>query len=128
MEMSSVGSTQIHGLCKSIFVTTLAISILSVCVVSQEVIIHQYNELQYCSFFNNRAPKAQPGLRNCTWFKENSCCLQQEIEATFGRVKPLKGASPACQRLYQLSHVLYMCPGPESILPEGEINCLRGLL
>lgn len=53
---------------------------------------------QYCSFFQNRAPEIQLGLKNCTWFKENSCCRQKEIDAIFGRVKPLRGASPACQR------------------------------
>lgn len=64
---------------------------------------HEKSGNQYCSFFNNRAPSAQPGLRNCTWFKENSCCLQQEIEVTFSRVKPLKGASLSCQK-----HINYL--------------------
>lgn len=65
-------------------------------------------ELQYCSFFNNRAPKPQPSLKNCTWFRENSCCMQEEIDATFGRVKPLVGASPACQR-YTNYLMCYIC-------------------
>jgi hypothetical protein len=43
-------------------------------------------EKQYCSFFNNRAPSPQINLRNCTWYRENSCCLQSEIEATFNKV------------------------------------------
>lgn len=64
--------------------------------------------LQYCSFFNNRAPQAQPGLKNCTWFKDNSCCQQQEIEATFGVVKPLKGASVQCQRFINYL-MCYIC-------------------
>ena len=42
--------------------------------------------LNYCSFFNNRAPSPQVNLKNCTWYKENSCCLQSEIESTFSRV------------------------------------------
>lgn len=64
--------------------------------------------LQYCSFFNNRAPQAQPGLKNCTWFKGNSCCQQQEIEATFGVVKPLIGASVQCQRFINYL-MCYIC-------------------
>ena len=68
----------------------------------------QSTELQYCSFFNNRAPKPQPSLKNCTWFHENSCCMQEEIDATFGRVKPLVGASPACQR-YTNYLMCYIC-------------------
>lgn len=43
-------------------------------------------KLNYCSFFNNRAPSPQISLKNCTWYKENSCCLQQEIESTFSKV------------------------------------------
>lgn len=42
--------------------------------------------LNYCSFFNNRAPSPQVNLKNCTWYKENSCCLQAEIESTFSKV------------------------------------------
>ena len=43
--------------------------------------------LNYCSFFNNRAPSPQINLKNCTWYKENSCCLQSEIESTFSKVR-----------------------------------------
>ncbi|KAI0233083.1 hypothetical protein LSAT2_016654, partial [Lamellibrachia satsuma] len=76
-------------------------------------------KLQYCSFFNNRAPSAQPGLKNCTWFKENSCCLQQEIEATFGRVKPLQGAPRACQR-YVNYLMCYICAPDQNLFYQGE--------
>ncbi|KAL4240041.1 hypothetical protein ACF0H5_000836 [Mactra antiquata] len=54
--------------------------------------------LDFCSFFNNRSPSPQTNLRNCTWFMKNSCCKQEEIDATFGTVKPLPGSSPQCQR------------------------------
>lgn len=74
--------------------------------------MHTYGQtslkLQYCSFFNNRAPKPQPSLKNCTWFRENSCCMQEEIDATFGRVKPLVGASPDCLR-YTNYLMCYIC-------------------
>ena len=64
--------------------------------------------IQYCSFFSNRAPSPQPGLKNCTWFKSNSCCLQEEISATFGRVKPLPGADKNCQNF--LNYLMcYIC-------------------
>ena len=66
------------------------------------------NRIQYCPFFNNRAPSAQPNLKNCTWYKENSCCNQQEIDETFGKVKPLKGASKACQS-YVNYLMCYIC-------------------
>ncbi|XP_060588609.1 riboflavin-binding protein-like [Ruditapes philippinarum] len=66
------------------------------------------DSLDFCSFFNNRAPSPQPSLRNCTWFKKNSCCKQEEIEATFGTVKPLPGSSPGCQR-YTNFLMCYIC-------------------
>ncbi|RUS80533.1 hypothetical protein EGW08_011717 [Elysia chlorotica] len=63
---------------------------------------------QFCSFFANRAPNIQLGLKNCTWFKESSCCRQKEIDALFPRVKPLRGASPACQK-YTNYLMCYVC-------------------
>ncbi|XP_045211217.2 riboflavin-binding protein-like [Mercenaria mercenaria] len=66
------------------------------------------DSLEFCSFFNNRAPSPQPGLRNCTWFKKNSCCKQEEIDATFGTVKPLPGSSRECQR-YTNYLMCYIC-------------------
>lgn len=50
------------------------------------VIPLMHKPLNYCSFFNNRAPSPQVNLKNCTWYKENSCCLQSEIESTFSKV------------------------------------------
>lgn len=64
--------------------------------------------LNYCSFFNNRAPSPQVNLKNCTWYKENSCCLQAEIESTFSKVKPLIGSSPLCQQ-YLNNLMCYIC-------------------
>ena len=65
-------------------------------------------DLQFCPFFNNRAPSPQPSLNNCTWFKENSCCQQQEIAATFSKMKPLPGASQRCQQ--HINHLMcYVC-------------------
>ena len=62
----------------------------------------------YCSFFNNRAPTPQINLKNCTWYHENSCCLQAEIESTFSKVKPLIGSSELCQK-YVNNLLCYIC-------------------
>ena len=75
--------------------------------------------MQYCSFFENRAPTAQPGLKNCTWFKDNSCCMQQEIAATFGKVKPLKGASVECQK-YINYLMCYICAPYQNLFYQWE--------
>ncbi|XP_063962193.1 uncharacterized protein LOC135155842 [Lytechinus pictus] len=65
-------------------------------------------ELQFCTFFNNRAPEVQPDLKNCTWFRENSCCRQIEIDVTFRKMKSLPGASKQCQRY--INYIMcYIC-------------------
>ena len=63
---------------------------------------------RYCSFFNNRAPRPVTNLKNCTWYRNSSCCLQREIDATFGQVQPLRGASPRCQ-LWLNYLICYIC-------------------
>ena len=68
----------------------------------------KHNPLNYCSFFNNRAPSPQVNLKNCTWYKENSCCLQSEIESTFSKVKSLIGSSELCQQ-YLNNLMCYIC-------------------
>lgn len=73
-----------------------------------EYSIKEDNSLNYCSFFNNRAPSPQINLKNCTWYKENSCCLQREIESTFSKVKPLIGSSIKCQK-YLNNLMCYIC-------------------
>ena len=101
-------------------VGSVVVLLLTVLVCSALASVHtESSKLQYCSFFNNRAPSEQPGLKNCTWFKENSCCLQQEIEATFGRVKPLQGASRACQR-YVNYLMCYICAPDQNLFYQGE--------
>ncbi len=64
--------------------------------------------LNYCSFFNNRAPSPQINLKNCTWYRENSCCLQAEIDSTFSKVKTLIGSSELCQK-YLNYLMCYIC-------------------
>jgi hypothetical protein len=69
---------------------------------------HPSVPLNYCSFFNNRAPSPQINLKNCTWYRENSCCLQSEIDSTFSKVKPLIGSSELCQK-YLNYLMCYIC-------------------
>ncbi|CAH1794236.1 unnamed protein product [Owenia fusiformis] len=91
--------------CQFIF----AFIFMTISMVSCENVVGEAStEQEFCPFFNNRAPKPQPHLKNCTWYKENSCCLQREISATFGKVKPLQGASEECQR-YVNYVMCYMC-------------------
>ncbi|CAF0919843.1 unnamed protein product [Rotaria sp. Silwood1] len=62
----------------------------------------------YCSFFSNRAPSPQPALTNCTWFKENSCCRDNEVHLIFSQVRPLIGSSSECTRFLNIL-MCYVC-------------------
>lgn len=50
----------------------------------------------YCPYFKNRGPSKQDDLKNCTWFKENSCCVNSEVEYVFRTLTPIPGASQDC--------------------------------
>lgn len=65
-------------------------------------------QVKFCTFFNNRAPTPQPDVKNCTWYKHESCCTQIEIEETFKNMKPLQGSTPKCQR-YINYLMCYIC-------------------
>ncbi|XP_055330130.1 uncharacterized protein LOC129582607 [Paramacrobiotus metropolitanus] len=68
----------------------------------------------FCPFFDNRSPQRQPGLRNCTWYRENACCRQGELESIFKKVKPLQGASDNCIR--QLNYMIcWVCDPTQHI-------------
>ncbi|XP_038064149.1 uncharacterized protein LOC119734691 [Patiria miniata] len=75
---------------------------------STELIVPEDTEKPYCTFFNNRKPEFQPNLKNCTWYQDNCCCRQVEIEVAFGKVKPLQGATLPCQK-YINYLICYIC-------------------
>lgn len=68
---------------------------------------------RFCSYFGNRAPSPQPSLTNCTWYREESCCLQEEISALFPRVSPPVGASQRC-RNYVTYLMCFVCAPTQS--------------
>lgn len=66
------------------------------------------NPAPYCSFFSNRAPSPQPALTNCTWFKEYSCCRDNEVRLIFSQVRPLIGSSDECTAFINVL-MCYVC-------------------
>lgn len=77
----------------------------------------------YCSFFSNRAPSPQPGLTSCAWFREYSCCRDNEVRLIFSqvrffsslffinkcfKVRPLIGASSECTEFLNFL-MCYVC-------------------
>ncbi|KXJ28614.1 hypothetical protein AC249_AIPGENE17462 [Exaiptasia diaphana] len=61
----------------------------------------------YCPYFKNRGPSKQD-LTNCTWFKENSCCMNSELGHVFSSLKPIPSASKEC--IHYLNYLYcYIC-------------------
>lgn len=75
--------------------------------------------LPYCSFFSNRAPSPQPALTNCTWFKENSCCRDNEVRLIFSQVRPLIGSSAECTRFLNIL-MCYVCSPLQHVFYRSE--------
>lgn len=74
---------------------------------------NQTSSPQYCPYFQNRAPSPQPTLENCTWYKENACCLNEELAIIFSNLLPMAGADEKC--LEALNHLYcYVCSPEQS--------------
>ncbi|KAJ7362049.1 hypothetical protein OS493_013137 [Desmophyllum pertusum] len=73
----------------------------------------------YCPYFKNRAPAPQPSLKNCTWYKENACCLQTELDLIFPQVLPPLGASDRCLR-YTNFLMCYVCAPDQNSFYKSE--------
>lgn len=73
----------------------------------------------YCPYFKNRAPAPQPSLKNCTWYNENACCLQTELDLIFPQVLPLLGASDKCSR-YTNFLMCYVCAPDQNLFYNDE--------
>lgn len=86
-----------------------ATAILTILLVQINLTTSQGSEVTvYCPFYNNRGISPQPFLKNCTWYNDNACCQQIEIDYGFANVKPPQGASAKC--LQQLNYLMcYIC-------------------
>ena len=73
----------------------------------------------YCPYFKNRGPAPQPSLKNCTWYKENACCLQTELDLIFPQVLPPLGASDKCLR-YTNFLMCYVCAPDQNLFYNDE--------
>eukprot|EP00117_Sycon_ciliatum_P006330 scpid15815/ scgid3227/ VWFA and cache domain-containing protein 1 len=68
---------------------------------------------QFCSVFNNRSPTPQPGLRNCSWYRDSSCCRNEEIDSLFDTVVLPDQANRRCRNL--ITYLMcYVCDPAQS--------------
>ena len=94
-----------------------AVTILNACLAKGENLVT--TDENYCPYFKNRAPTAQPNLQNCTWYKEKACCLQSEVNLIFYNVRPPVGASEKCAR-YMNFLMCYVCAPDQNLFYKDE--------
>lgn len=75
---------------------------------NDEVTLSLYTKQNYCPYFKNRGPSRQDNLKNCTWYKENSCCVNSELESAFSQLNPIPGASEKCAQYLNYLYC-YIC-------------------
>lgn len=96
------------------FISFVLFSVLAVPTTADSAVKH------YCPYFKNRAPSPQSNLENCTWFRENSCCLNHELSAIFSVIStPLQGASQQCTKHTNFL-MCYVCAPNQETFYEDE--------
>ncbi|KAJ7362050.1 hypothetical protein OS493_013138 [Desmophyllum pertusum] len=91
-----------------LFLACCGSGIWRVVVAGGDDIERTHSQAQYCPYFKNRGPSKQDNLRNCSWYKENSCCHDEEIEFAFQQLTPLVSASSECAE-YMNYLYCYIC-------------------
>ncbi|CAH1272996.1 Hypp5025 [Branchiostoma lanceolatum] len=76
--------------------------------------------LPYCSLFTNRAPHPEHKLVKCSWFHNDACCYQEEVDRIFPTVVPPRGANQNCtDHLYYL--MCYICSPRQHLFYSDEV-------
>ena len=73
----------------------------------------------FCSYFGNKSPSPQPGLANCTWYRDSSCCVNEEITSLFTQVEVPDRANGRC-RNYINYLMCYVCDPRQNVFYDQE--------
>ena len=83
---------------------------------------HIETKQEYCPYFGNRAPKPQYDLRNCTWYKENSCCYNEEIAYAFSQLSPIPVADEKCTQHLNYLYCYICAPNQNTFLSKSTLT------
>ena len=67
----------------SIFVISLGLVSVTRCQILLTENLEYDTDVQFCSFFGKRSPQSEKALKECTWYKNNSCCREYERHSYF---------------------------------------------
>lgn len=72
------------------------------------IVVDDNTTLKYCPYFGNRLAGPQPSLENCSWFLNQSCCNQDEVDSIFEDIIPLFNVNQQCRQT--MSYLMcYIC-------------------
>lgn len=77
---------------------------------------------QYCPYFQNREPTRQENLKNCTWYQDNACCSDAEVEFAFSQLTPLPGADDRCQKYLNYLYCYICAPNQNSFFSTNTLT------
>lgn len=96
----------------------------NVCNTEDDAVIRS-EPLQYCPYFKNRGPSRQENLGNCSWYKESSCCYDEEIEFAFRQLTPLIGASGDCLKYLNYLYCYICAPNQNTFFKDFTLTVCR---
>jgi hypothetical protein len=59
---------------------------------------------------DERYPKAEKGLANCTWYEEDACCKRTEVASVFESMFTLHQASTQCRNMMNYLMCFFCAP------------------
>ncbi|EDV28230.1 uncharacterized protein TRIADDRAFT_53636 [Trichoplax adhaerens] len=72
------------------------------------VLTNTTTSIKYCPYFHNRLARPQSQLSSCSWFRNQSCCYQAEIDSIFTDNIPLFNVNDQCRQ--SLTYLMcYIC-------------------
>ena len=92
---------------------------LAILAVSPLMLMAVNGQQSFCSYFGNKSPSPQPGLANCTWYRDSSCCVNEEITSLFTQVEVPDRANGRC-RNYINYLMCYVCDPRQNVFYDQE--------
>ncbi|CAF3598495.1 unnamed protein product [Adineta steineri] len=76
-----------------------------------ELIKLRFDSTRPCRFFSDdRYPKVEEGLANCSWYEKDACCKRTEVASVFESMYTLHQASTQCRNMMNYLMCFFCAP------------------
>ncbi|CAF3040301.1 unnamed protein product [Rotaria socialis] len=76
-----------------------------------ELIKIRFDTTRPCRFFSDeRYPKVEKGLANCSWYEDDACCKRTEVASVFESMFTLHQASAQCRNMMNYLMCFFCAP------------------